>query len=187
MKLLINMKVKTKLTSAFLCIILLIGIIAVKGLLELYSRTLNKLCLVFLSLDKIIQLNSNDAKNDNLKNQEIFKEHFMFTMCLSIISFILAALLSTILTKQINSSLSKVKRFADRLANGTEDVSKLSEQIYSSKDEINKSIKELTDKSNEIQSSIHDSTKAIEEISKATENQTKLASKLNEMVQKFKV
>ncbi|WP_411678815.1 methyl-accepting chemotaxis protein [Clostridium thailandense] len=84
--------------------------------LELYSQTLNKLDLVFLSLNKIIQLNSNDAKNDNLKNHEVFKEHFMFTMILSIVSFIMAALLSIILTKQINSSLSKVKVFADRLA-----------------------------------------------------------------------
>ncbi|MTK12913.1 MAG: methyl-accepting chemotaxis protein [Clostridiaceae bacterium] len=85
--------------------------------LALYPNTLNKLDLVYQSLNKIIQLNSDGAKADNLKSHEILKNNATSTIILSIVILVISALLSIILTKQIISSLLKIQRFAERLAN----------------------------------------------------------------------
>lgn len=83
-----------------------------------YTSTVNKLDLVFESLDKIVQMNSDDAKADNLKNHETFKKNFNFAMSLSVVVLIVAVSLSIILTKQILNSLLKIKNFASRLEQG---------------------------------------------------------------------
>lgn len=84
--------------------------------LALYPNALSKLDLVYQSLDKIIQLNSDNAKADNLKSHEIFKKDVTFTTILGAAILIISALLSIMLTKQIISSLLKIERFAQRLA-----------------------------------------------------------------------
>ncbi|KZL92040.1 methyl-accepting chemotaxis protein [Clostridium magnum] len=86
--------------------------------LNLYPSTLNKLDLVLQSLDKIIQLNSDDAKTDNLKKHKTFKNDVTLTIVLILIILAISALISIILTKQISNSLLKMENFAQRLANG---------------------------------------------------------------------
>ncbi len=85
--------------------------------LALYEKTLDKLENVFKSLNKIIQINSDDAKNDNLESKQAYKINTAVTIGFIIIILILAIALGTILTKEIISSLWKIKNFAQRLAN----------------------------------------------------------------------
>jgi Methyl-accepting chemotaxis protein len=84
--------------------------------LALYPNALSKLDLVVQSLNKIIQMNSDNAKADNLKSHEIFKKDVTFTAILIIVILVISVLLSIILTKQIISSLLKIESFARRLS-----------------------------------------------------------------------
>ncbi|WP_192845021.1 HAMP domain-containing methyl-accepting chemotaxis protein [Clostridium ljungdahlii] len=85
--------------------------------LSLYSNTLEELNSVFVSLNKIIQLNSNGAKQDNIINQQIYRKNFALIMGLSIVALIFAGILSSIITRQIESSLTEINNFAKRLSN----------------------------------------------------------------------
>ncbi|AGF56108.1 methyl-accepting chemotaxis protein [Clostridium saccharoperbutylacetonicum] len=72
---------------------------------------------MFISLDKLININVDSAKsaNDNIK--AINASSNMIMMALSIIGLILAILLGVILSRDINKPLQKIKMFGEKLAN----------------------------------------------------------------------
>lgn len=91
-------------------------------------------------IDKIININTESAKTDNLNNNSIYVHSDNIMMTLIVVGLILAIAIGLIISRDINASLLKIKGFAESLAEY--DLSKDFQSIR--KDEFGKTSAALT-------------------------------------------
>ena len=150
-------------------------------------------------IDKIININTESAKTDNLNNNSIYVHSDNIMMMLIVVGLILAIAIGLIISRDINASLLKIEGFAEydlskdfqiirkdefgktssALTKAQQNIKELismimgnSQKMNDSSEELSATVEELSAKTEEINNSVTNIVAGIQETSAVTEEVT---------------
>ncbi|OOM16462.1 methyl-accepting chemotaxis protein [Clostridium saccharobutylicum] len=147
---------------------------------------------MFGSLDKVVQTNSNEAKLADDSNRLTYIKSNMSMIILNIIGAALAVVLGILISRDITKPLTKVKVFAEKLANydfsasidfkRKDEFGQVVTALNIAQKNVNKLIRTIMDNSHNISASSQELFAAVEEITAQVEDIDEVVSNItNEM------
>jgi methyl-accepting chemotaxis protein len=130
---------------------------------------------MFNSLDKLIEVNLNDAKLSNGNTNSIYKESNMIMVALSIIGLALAVIIGLVLANDINKPLQIIKLFGEKLANYDlsqdfkltrgDEFGQVGSALFKAQDNIKELVKTIIENSQNMSASSEELSATVEELS----------------------
>ncbi|WP_287825481.1 methyl-accepting chemotaxis protein [Clostridium sp.] len=140
-----------------------------------YKQVYDKWSPMFNTIDKLVKINSDEAKQTNENNHAVYNTANTKIIIYIIVGIILAVALASILTREITGPLSKMRSFAERLSKydfstgiaitGTDEFSQTGIALNKAQKNVSSLIKTIMDNS-------QDMSAASEELSAMTEELT---------------
>lgn len=131
-------------------------------------------------LDKLININIDNAKTENLNNRSVFKSSSNSMLMLMILGLLIAIAIGTLISKNIHSSLLKIVGFAESLGNydlshnykitGKDEFGKVGGELIKAQDNIKELIIEIMNNSQVMSATSEELYAAVEELTAKSEN-----------------
>ncbi|MBC2580514.1 methyl-accepting chemotaxis protein [Clostridium sp. DJ247] len=151
-----------------------------EGAAKQYKQMYDKFDPMFNTIDKLVKLSDNEAKQTNENNRVVYVAANVNMNIFIVVGIILAVLSAVIIIRQITIPLSKMMSFAERLSKydfstpititGTDEFSQTAISLNTAQENVRNLVKTITDNSQDMSSASEELSSMVQELNANFEN-----------------